>query len=209
MSTEAAPQRQINHKMMRVIVGLIALLLSPVVYFLSGKGSELSSISISYWTDARDVFVGSLIAVGFFLSAYNGAGRGRDCEYYLSKLACIFAIGVALIPTKGFSQADVPSAWVQTIADSIGFESRAIHITCAVLLFVCLIFMMWFFSVRAKAKKKPTRAIIYRSIAVLMVLGIVGFLLLGNHFYAEVWGLSFFGLGWFVAGCYKNDPSVQ
>ena len=77
MQTELTSKRQINHKVMRVIVGVIALLLSPVVWFLSGSESELTSISIFSWADSRDVFVGSLIAVGFFLSVYNGLGHWK------------------------------------------------------------------------------------------------------------------------------------
>ena len=37
MQTELSSKRQINHKVMRVIVGVIALLLSPVVWLLSGS----------------------------------------------------------------------------------------------------------------------------------------------------------------------------
>ena len=120
MQTELSSKRQINHKVMRVIVGVIALLLSPVVWLLSGSENELTSISISYWTDSRDIFVGSLIAVGFFLSAYNGAGKGRDWEYRLSKIACLFAICVAIFPTEGYSDEDNPAKWVREIAESIG-----------------------------------------------------------------------------------------
>lgn len=73
-------KREINYKTMRVVVGIIAILLAPLVHFFSGSQEELTSISISYWTDARDIFVGSLVAVGFFLFAYNGQGGKADGE---------------------------------------------------------------------------------------------------------------------------------
>jgi hypothetical protein len=58
--------RQINHKTMRVIDGAIAVLLAPTVYLLAGSEHTLTSIRILYWTDAHEIFVGSLIVVGFF-----------------------------------------------------------------------------------------------------------------------------------------------
>ncbi len=216
MNTIHSPKRQINYKVMRVIVGVVALLLSPTVWFLSDSETGLTSISFSYWTDSRDIFVGSLIAVGFFLSAYNGSGNGRDWEYRLSKLACIFAICVAFFPTSGKSIEHVPAHWVQTIAGLFGLQPCSVHYTAAILLFTCLIAMMWFFSIRAKSKGKPGRANFYRIVSILMVVGIVGLFLLGEIlklddmlFWIEVWGLSLFGIGWLVAGSYKSGDSIS
>jgi hypothetical protein len=216
MQTGMPLNRQINYKVMRVIVGVIALLLSPVVWFLSGSEKPLTSVSISYWTGSRDVFVGSLIAVGFFLSAYNGAGNGRDWEYLLSKVACVFAVCVAIFPTQGFSREDFPAKWVQALAQSIGLVPESIHYGAAVLLFACLIALMWFFSVHAMNKGKTGRAYFYRGVSVLMVVGIAGLFLIGSVlkfedtvFWVEVWGLTLFGLGWLVAGSYRSDIATS
>ncbi len=195
-----------------MIVGAIALVLSPAVWILSGGGNELTSISISYWTDARDVFVGSLIAVGFFLSAYNGTGDRRDWEFWLSKAACVFAVCVALFPTEGFSSADIPADWIQAVAASIGLMPDRVHVGAAVLLFACLIALMWFFSVRAMNKDKPIRAYFYRVVAVLMAIGIACGLIVaivgglnGMTFWVEAWSLTLFGVGWLVAGSYRSE----
>ncbi len=216
MQTGVFSKRQINHKIMRIVVGIIALLLSPTVWFLSGGENELTSISISYWTDSRDVFVGSLIAVGFFLSAYNGEGDGRDWEYYLSKAACVFAICVAIFPTEGFSYVYTPAKWVRTISELIRLTPETIHSCAAVLLFMCLIALMWFFSVRAMGKGKSSRAYFYRGVSILMVVGIVGMPLVGKVFelndtifWVEVWELTLFGIGWLVAGSYKTDNQTK
>ena len=213
MQSEEKPTRVINHKTMRKGVGSIALLMPWVVVFLSGRPeAELSSISISCWTDSRDIFVGSLIAVGFFLSAYNGAGGEKDREYILSKFACVFAIFVAIFPTKGFSDLNVPAKWVVAVADTVGLIPQYIHYSAAILLFACLIALMWFFSIRAKAKGRPGRAMFYRSVSILMGTGIVVIYLIGEilklsdtTFWIEFWGLSLFGLGWLVAGSYKTE----
>lgn len=206
--------RQINYKAMRVVIGVIALLLSPVVYFLANSTHPLNSISVAYWTDSRDIFVGSLIAVGFFLFAYNGAGgeNNRDWEYYLSKAACVFAICIAIFPTSGFEVTDVPGQWVTALADSVNLQTITIHYWSAVLLFVCLIVMMWFFSNRAKSKGKTQRAYFYRSISSLMLLGIIVIYLYGRMsgssntvLLIEVWGLTLWGIGWLAAGIYKTE----
>lgn len=208
--------RQINHKTMRVIVGAIAVLLAPTVTLLAGSGHSLTSISISYWTDAHDIFVGSLVVVGFFLSAYNGTGGERDWEFYLSKISCVFAICVALFPTRGFTGSDIPPAWTTTLANAVNLEPMNIHYGAAILLFACLIIMMWFFSNRAMKKGKPGRSYTYRTISVLMVLGIISIFIYGRAtdlknmtLLIEIWGLTLFGIGWLIAGSYKTDPSLN
>ncbi len=194
------------------MVGAIAFLLAPLAYMLADTSNQLSSISISYWTNAGDIFVGSLIAVGFFLFAYNGTGEGKDREYYLSKAACLFATCVALFPTRGFNGENTPPTWTSNVAGIFGLEPFHIHYGAAVLLFICLIALMWFFSNRAMKKGKATRAYIYRTIAVLMMVGIVPVYLLApanmKILFVEWWELALFGIGWWVAGNYKTDPTV-
>ena len=199
---------------MRVIVGAIAFLLAPIVYWVSGARADLDSISISYWTDARDIFVGSLITVGFFFSAYNGTGGSKDWEFYLSKASCVFAICVALFPTAGFDNNDIPPAWTRSIANAVHLEPTHIHYGAAILLFVCLTVMMWFFSNRAMRKGRPVRAYIYRVIGILMVVGMISIYTYGKIFdlknsilLIEIWGLALFGIGWIVAGSYKSQAN--
>lgn len=200
--------RQVNYKAMRIVVGVIALLLSPIVYYLSGEGPDLASISASYWTDARDIFVGSLVAVGFFLATYNGSGKTRDSEYYLSKAACVFAGLVAIFPTKG----GTPAKWVNHIADAVWLCTGQIHYASAVLLFICLMALMWFFSIRARLKGSEVRSLMYRAISIAMGVGMALIYLVGEYvlvrrdtvFWVEVWGLTLFGIGWLRAGTYKS-----
>lgn len=208
--------RQINHKTMRVIVGAIAIMLAPSVSFLANAPKPLDSISISYWTDARDIFVGSLIAVGFFLSAYNGSGESRDLEYYLSKAACVFAICVALFPTTGFDDTNKPSGWTSGVTAWFGVSPVHVHYLAAILLFACLVVMMWFFSFRAMRKGKQGRAYLYRAISVAMAAGMAVIGGLGYAFewsntilLVEIWGLTFFGAGWLLAGMYKTEPGLE
>lgn len=54
-----------DYRALRLLVGLIAFFIAPVVSIISI--SDLRSISYSYYTEARDVFVGMLIIVGAFI----------------------------------------------------------------------------------------------------------------------------------------------
>lgn len=55
---------------LRLIIGLIAFLLPFVVIIINLRMT--SSISASYHTDARDIFVGLLFVIGALFVAYNG-----------------------------------------------------------------------------------------------------------------------------------------
>ena len=59
-----------DYRALRLLMGLIALALPFIVTLVSS--TQLSSISASYFTEARDAFVGMLFIVGAFLWAYNG-----------------------------------------------------------------------------------------------------------------------------------------
>jgi hypothetical protein len=59
-----------NPKTLRLFVGLIAFWLPWVVIFFASRVT--SSISASYHTNVRDVFVGALFVIGALFLAYNG-----------------------------------------------------------------------------------------------------------------------------------------
>jgi hypothetical protein len=213
-------KRVINHKTMRVIIGLIAFLMPFVVVMLSGRPwKDMSSISISYWTDSRDIFVGSLVAVAFFLLAYNGTGTcRRDMEYYLSKAACLFAVLVAFFPTTGFCPGqDIPPKWIASVSGFIFTIPKIVHYASAVSLFFCLMLMLSFFSLRAKHKNKLRRANVYFGLSLGMFFGMPLVYAIGKYstlyepvFWVEVAGLLLFGVGWLIAGSYKSkkDPPL-
>jgi hypothetical protein len=217
MQPEEKPMRVINHKTMRKSIGFITILMPIVVVLLSGRPEkpELSSISISYWSDSHDIFVGSLVAVAFFLLAYNGTGECRkDIEFWLSKAACIFAILVALFPTTGFNEHENRAPdWIMYISDKIFLEPHEIHNTAAILLFICLILMISFFSLRAKKKGALSRSRFYFGIGLGMLFGMPSVYYFGKLtcwyepvFWVEFVGLWLFGAGWFIAGTYPTKP---
>ncbi|NNE26017.1 MAG: hypothetical protein HKN09_04180 [Saprospiraceae bacterium] len=208
-------RRIINHKVLRQGTGVIALLMPLLVEFLSDQDERLSSISISYWTDSGDIFVGSLVAVGFFLAAYNGTGAcDKDTEYWISKFAGIFALIVAFIPTGcGIDHiCDIP-AWVNKLTHG---HLQFIHNLAAILLFVCLYMLINFFARRAKSKGEDLRSDIYWLISLCMLIGmpVVYYIGLNVDWYNPIYGVEFvglmlFGSGWILAGSYKSNPNPE
>jgi len=60
------------------------------------------SISHYYYTNLREIFTGTLCAVGLFLIRYKGHGNASiwKNDNLLTNIAGIMAIGVALVPTN-------------------------------------------------------------------------------------------------------------
>lgn len=223
MQEQDLTMRVINHKTLRIMIGVIALTLPFAVILLSGKPfDEMTSISISYWTDANDIFVGSLVAVAVFLMVYNGTSDCiKDFEYWLSKGGFIFTLLVVIFPTTNFNgnYALVPDGdkygalpgWLQPIAEFIPIPPNYIHGLAAALLFVCLILLMAFFSQRAKNKGADLRAKHYLLISLTMAISLPTILIVGSMFeeFAEVFwvefvGLILFGGGWLYSGWYTD-----
>jgi len=87
-----------SYLLMRVVVGAIGLLL-PWVMLISGwllGQATQPSISGYYYTPMRNVFVGALWALAFFLIAYNGYDWP---DRLITNLAGACALGISLFPT--------------------------------------------------------------------------------------------------------------
>jgi hypothetical protein len=102
-----------------------------------------SSISAYYYTDMRNVFVGSLCAIAVFMASYRGYERTDDVA---GDFACVFAIGVAFFPTAPDLN---PTAreWL------IG----ALHLSLAALFFLTLSFFSLVLFRKTDPAKPPTR----------------------------------------------------
>lgn len=84
----------------RIGIAIIGVIF-PLILWLFGElklDIELQgSISAYYHTPLRDVFVGSLFAIGAFLYLYKGFSTTED---FILDAAGICAVGVALLPTS-------------------------------------------------------------------------------------------------------------
>jgi len=187
---------EIDHHILKLTVGLIAITLANLTSFFST--SNIDSISASYHQGgmARDIFVGFLFAISAFLFAYNGYS---PFEMLLAKLAAVSAIGVAIFPCScGAYEVSLP--YVHNASAAVMF---------LVLTFYCLIFYR-----RARGKghrKADMRAVIYAicgfTILFSLAILVLDFLIGGSFsskvprltFYGERSGLIAFGISWLVA----------
>jgi hypothetical protein len=138
---------------LRKAVGIIGFALPFVLalgkMLLQGDGLQ-SSISGYYYTDMRNVFVGSLCAIGVFLISTTGYDWRDEVAGWL---AGAFAIGVALVPTS-------PCTGATSQDRCIGY----LHLTFAGFLFATLAyFCIKLFTQSSVPKKDRTRKKIYRN----------------------------------------------
>jgi hypothetical protein len=185
-----------DYRALRLLIGLIALTLPFFVSLISS--SPLASISASYYTEARDAFVGALFVVSAFLWAYNGHSLN---EAMASKIASLAAISIAIFPTA----CDVCET---DLISSIHYGAAATLF--AILAYFC--FKPFRQNTKGKEGKKGRRSKIYYVCGWIMV-GCILFMLatqitlpaetikaLSVTYWAELIALVAFGIAWIVAG---------
>ena len=196
--TSSNNRKVFDYRALRLLVGIIAFAIPICVTIISSD--PLSSISSSYFTKARDVFVGMLFIVSAFLWAYNGHSKTQS---YTSKIASISAVLVAVFPT---------------VCDKCETSTTSIiHYVSAIILFSMLTYFClgpFRNNTKGKGGKKGRRSTIYLICGLVMVgsmvgLGICEFALsddlmvtLRITYWAETVALFSFGCAWMVAGKY-------
>jgi hypothetical protein len=128
-----------SHLILRRILGLLGIFL-PLVLLIWGAtlsnpvGPPLNSISDHYYYSGMGhFFVGTLMAIGFFLAAYRGYDKNDNIAGWI---ACIFALCVAFFPNHS-SHTFIPK----------------FHFGCAVGLFLVLSFFSIFLFTKTKPKE--------------------------------------------------------
>jgi hypothetical protein len=87
-----------SYLLMRLLIGVIAVLLPAALILVNwaiGHGFQ-SSLSGYYYTPMRNIFIGSLCAIGVFLISYNGYDLA---DRLVTDFAGLCAILVAFFPT--------------------------------------------------------------------------------------------------------------
>src|SRR6266850_164762 len=138
-------RREIDHRTMKLIVGVVALSLASLTSFFAS--TAITSISASYYETgwSQSIFIGFLFAISAFLLAYNGLSRG---EMILSKVASAAGLGVALFPCECVIHDVVPY----------------VHGVSASVMFLVLTYFCYGFFRRARSKGHPqaqARATVY------------------------------------------------
>lgn len=195
---------------LRRAVGVLAAALPVAVslgaYLINHTGLQ-SSISGYYYTVTRNVFVGTLWAIGVFLIFYKGY-QGADTM--ASMLGGVFAIGISLFPTAPDIDPTVDAQWIGRI-----------HLAFAASFFITLAYMSLFLFTKTHPDrtKKPTCRKLIRNwfyyVCGVTMLGCI--LCIGLYFilfnragapfqkYSPVFWLEAiasvaFGISWFIKG---------
>jgi hypothetical protein len=193
----------IQYLSLRKAIGIIGMAL-PFVLALGKVLFEspgiLSSISAYYYSDMRNVFVGSLCAIGVFLFSY----RGYDWRDALAgKIAAASIVGVAMFPT--------------TADDTPTNLTSKLHVTFALVYFLTLAYFALVLFRKTDPERPPTRQKLWRNhvytacgvtILACLALIFVAFMIpkssplrqLNPVFYLEAIAVIAFGVSWFVKG---------
>jgi hypothetical protein len=162
---------------LRLGVGVLGIAL-PIVITIGyaievGAAVLLNSISGAYYSDMRDIFVGSLCAIGVFLICY----RYAHPDDILSTLAGIAAIAVALFPTTPKGE--------QILVSGADDATGIVHGVAAIVLFLDLAAFCFFLFPRSTVPaplttRKKTRNVIYVICGIAILLGL-GLAALGSR----------------------------
>lgn len=197
----------ISYMTLRKAVGGIGIALPFVlvlgdIAFFHAPGIQ-ESISRYYYTGMRDVLVGSICAIAVFMISYHGPERTDDIS---GDLACLFALGVALLPAT-----PLPTEKATDLEKALG----AAHYFSAACLFLTLAyFSLVLFRKRApqptlqKLKRNSVYlwcgliilACIVLTIPVKLLPGNSPFLRLSPVFWLESLAIVAFGVSWLTKG---------
>lgn len=164
-----------------------------------------SSISAYYYSGMRDVLVGTLFAIGFFMLSYHGYERN---DRLAGIVVFVSALGIALFPTTPEEHPTPIDKWI-----------GAFHFFFAALFFSALVYFSLFLFTRTHPDRPPTarklqRNQLYRVCGKVMaacVLLIVVVHLLPEQasaalksadpvFWLESVAILAFGISWLVKG---------
>lgn len=185
-----------EYRILRLLLGIVAFAL-PLAVLIVAR-TPLPSISASYYTAARDIFVGTLFVIAIFLVAYQGH---KPIENWIANLGAGAAIVAALFPTSCDQCETTPISTIHLIAG-------------ATLFLVIAYFCLGPFRQSAKSKKGPDamqRVGLYSVCGWVIILSILFIGMAPFAFAAAVgngWAVTFwgefismwaFGLAWIVA----------
>ncbi|MEJ6397086.1 hypothetical protein [Yoonia sp. 208BN28-4] len=213
----------LSYTRVRTALGVLGMML-PLVLILGGVldaprvGAETGgiepTISDFYHTTYRDVFVGTLCAIGVFLISYRGYRREPGeviDDDWLATIAGLSAFGVAFFPNEGGGE--VISSMTQY---NIGVHiTPTLHYLSALIFFSCLMIFCFYKFARTA---RPARRRIYMACGWIIVFALVATavsvvfkrfiggagreLVLDYNliFWFEAIGIWAFGLSWLVKG---------
>ena len=213
----------LSYTRLRTALGILGMFL-PVVLILGGMldtlrlgasaGEIEPTISDFYHTTYRDIFVGTLCAIGIFLISYRGYRREENeviNDDLLANLAGLAALGVAFFPNDGGDGTIVSMSQGVTGVKT----AQMLHYASALVFFTCLAAFCFFkFARTGDVKRRKIYiacgwtiigALVATAIAVIFKQHIPG---VGRElvkewkliFWFEAVGIWAFSLSWLVKG---------
>jgi hypothetical protein len=179
-------------------------------YLFEGIPSN-DSISAYYYTGMRDVFVGTLFAIGVFLFCYRGPNRQDNV---LTNIAGLSAIAGGLLPTEPryhpiilerFPGINDPACACYQNHGWIGY-----HIYAVAAFFLIISYLALFRFTKPSqpyiTKQKLSRNKIYRLCGIVMLMSLVAIVAIKviskdrSIFWPETIAIAAFGIAWLTKG---------
>ncbi len=214
MFNNSNPDIIISYITQRRLIGIMGILL-PFICIAGGllfAGTYIQkSISVYYYTNMRDFFVGLMSGVSIFLITYKGYGK---IDNIVSSLCGLAGFGICFFPCLYAGFPPQPIGIFQINPDA----SNIIHIACAAVFFILLAFNSFFLFTRSSRKpedftiNKKIRNAIYRVCGIIILISLMMLpiftLILGparTDYYKiplilEIIMLSAFGTSWLIKG---------
>ena len=201
---------------LRQAIGYIGLLMPIVVMIVArlSDGISLDSVSAAYYTDGRDIFAGSLAAVGTFLLFYvDTAGIDR----VLAKIAGAAGVGIGLLPMDLAYEKNFPPDRIAELKMCV-HGPLGYHIFVVATFFAIISYMVLFRFTKRDAlndtPQKDKRNIVYVTAGIVMLLSfaVIGVSKLmdpkGSIFWPETFAIAAFSVAWLVKGqIVLKDPA--
>lgn len=210
-SNGASTYRRIRKAIGYMGIGLpVVLVLFSLISFF--KVEVQPSISHFYYTNFREIFTGTLCAVGLFLIRYKGFGNPSiwKNDNLLTNIAGVMAIGVAFVPTNPLELSDkiytfIPYTWAWLGGLHYGFAG--------VLFFIFALLAINVFTLGQQEREDiPVSVLnennIYRlcGYAILLCIVLVPFNLFPySTLVFEALALASFGIAWLIKGRALGD----
>ncbi len=202
----------ISYMQLRALIGFLGILLPFLCFFWDcafNGGSVPDSISLHYYLNFRDIFVGILVTVSFFLITYRG--------YTLLDDVTTWAIGLSGLATALFPCEN--PGWTEKVSVFMldNAVTNAVHLSAAGTFFTLLAFNSLFLFTRSKTavvkgSRKYWRNIVYRICGAVILVPLVAMALVTVFTSAEFRQhtkiililetimLVSFGVSWLVKG---------
>lgn len=192
----------ISYMTLRKMVGLLGISLVPVLVigsFIVDHTNQIQvSVSAYYYTGMRNALVGIVCGISLFLLSYNGY-TWQDA--LASKLAGVFALGIAFLPTSAQDDKSDIISKLHYITSGVFF---------AILAYMCIFLFTRSAGTMTPEKKKRNR--VYRVCGIIMVVCVICIPLdsisaIHNRIIAykptlilEFCALTAFGVSWLTKG---------